>query len=132
MAIVVPNVTEVAVLTWFLKTEDLFLRLFSNNVTPSETDTAATFTQVTGGGYSQITLDKDDWTITSGDPSFGTQAQKTFSFTGPTGAPSTIYGYYVVNGAGVLQWAERFPGANVPFTPIAGSSIKITPRFEAA
>lgn len=132
MAIVIPNVTEAAVLAAFLETEDLFLRLYSNNVTPSEGSTAATFTQVAGGGYSQITLDKDDWTITTGDPTFATQVQKTFSFTGPTNAPGTIYGYYVVNGAGVLQWAERFPGANVPFTPINGSSIKITPRMECA
>lgn len=132
MAIVIPNVAEVAVLNFFLTTEDLFLRLFSNNVTPSETSTAASFTQVAGGGYSQITLDKDDWTVTSGDPTFAVQAQKTFAFTGATTAPSTIYGYYVVNAAGVLQWAERFPGANVPFTPIAGSSIKITPRMECA
>jgi hypothetical protein len=132
MALVIANATETSILAWFLTTEDLFLRLYSNNVTPSETDTAATFTQVSGGGYAAITLDKDDWTNTPGDPNFSTQAQKTFSFSGPTSAPSTIYGYYVVNLAGVLQWAERFPGANVPLTPINGSSIKITPRMECS
>jgi len=132
MSIVIPNVAEVAVLNYFLTTEDLYLRLYSNNVTPNESSTAASFTQVTGGGYAQILLPKGSWTVTPGDPSVATQAQKTFSFTGATGAPSTIYGYYVVNAAGVLQWAERFPGANVPFTPIAGSSIKVTPRMECS
>lgn len=132
MAIVIPNVTEGAVLTSFLTTANLKLRLYSNNVTPSETDTAATFTQVTGGGYSEITLSSAGWTINLGDPTFAVYAQQTFSFTGATGAPSTIYGYYVVNLAGVLQWAERFPGANIPFSPIAGSSIRITPRMECA
>lgn len=130
MALVIPNITESAVLVWFLKSADLFLRLYSNNVTPGEGDTAATFTQVAGGGYAAITLVAASWTVTLGDPTFAVQAQKTFTFTAVTNAPGTIYGYYVVNGAGVLQWAERFPGANVPFTPIAGSSIKITPRME--
>jgi hypothetical protein len=132
MAIVIPNVTEVATLNVFLVTEDLFLRLYSNDVIPGEGDTAATYNQVTGGGYNSIVLDKDNWTITSGNPSFAIQAQTTFSFTGATNAPSTIYGYYVVNALGVLQWAERFPGANVPFTSISGSSIRITPRMECS
>lgn len=132
MALVIPDITEVAVLTTFLKTANLKLRLYSNNVTPAETDTAATFTQVTGGGYTEITLVAASWTINSGAPSFGIYAQQTFTFTGTTTAPSTIYGYYVVNLAGVLQWAERFPGANVPFNPINGSSINITPRMECS
>lgn len=132
MALVVPNITEQAVLEDFLETEDLFLRLYSNNVTPAETDTAATFTQVTGGGYAEITLDKDDWTITPGAPTFAVQVSKSFNFTGATNAPGTIYGYYVVNGAGVLQWEERFPGANVPFSPVLGSVINIIPRMECS
>lgn len=132
MSLVVPNVAEVAVLTEFLKSEDLYLRLYSNNVTPGETDTAATYTQVTGGGYAQITLTAALWAITSGDPSFGLYAQQIFGFTGPTTGPGTIYGYYVVNAANLLKWANRFPGANIPFAPISGSSIKITPRLECS
>lgn len=132
MAIVVPNAFEVLVLNWILKTENLSLRLYSNNYTPVEGSTLAAFTEVIGGGYAAKTLIAANWTNTAGDPSFGLYAQQTFSFTGPTSAPSTIYGYYVVDAANVVRWAERFPGANVPFTPVAGSSIRITPRFEAA
>jgi hypothetical protein len=133
MAIVVPNAFEVLVLNWALKTEILSLRLFSNNYTPVEGSTLASFTEVTGGGYLAKLLTPANWTVTAGDPSFGLyDAQQTFSFTGPTGAPSTIYGYYMVDTSNVVRWAERFPGANLPFTPVAGSSIRITPRFEAA
>lgn len=132
MALVIPNTVEDTVLVSFLKSADLFLRLYSNNITPGETDTAATFIQVAGGGYAIITLTAADWVITPGAPTIAVQTQKTFSFTGPTTAPSTIYGYYVVDGAGVLKWAERFPGANVPFTPTNGSVIRITPRMECS
>ena len=132
MAIVVPNAFEVLVLDWILKTENLSLRLFSNNYIPVEGSTLAAFTEVAGGGYNRITLAPSGWTNTAGDPSFGLYPQQTFGFTGPTTAPGTIYGYYIVDASNVVRWAERFPGANVPFSPIAGSSIKITPRFEAA
>ena len=132
MAIVVPNAFEVLVLGWILNNVDLSLRLYSNDYTPVEGSTLAAFTQVAGGGYAAKTLTAGSWVVTAGDPSYGLYAQQTFSFTGPTTAPSTIYGYYIVDTSNVVRWAERFPGANVPFTPIAGSSIRITPRFEAA
>lgn len=132
MAIVVPNTFEELVLAWILNNENLSLRLYSNNYTPVEGSTLGAFTQVAGGGYAAKTLVAGNWVITPGDPSFGLYAQQTFGFTGATTAPGTIYGYYVVDSSNVVRWAERFPGANVPFTPIAGSSIKITPRFEAA
>lgn len=108
---------------------DLTLRLYSNNIIPSATDTAATYTVVSGGGYANITLDDGDWTIAA---EVASQAQKQFDFTGPTNAPTTIYGYYVINADNVLMWAERFDNAVVPFIPTTGSSIKVTPRFEAA
>lgn len=132
MALVISNVVEEDVLESFLETENLFLRLYSNDVTPAETDTAATFTQVTGGGYAAITLALGSWVITPGAPTIALYTQQTFTFTGATGAPSTIYGYYVVNAGGFLRWAERFPGANVPFAPISGSIIRITPRMECS
>lgn len=108
---------------------DLTLKLYSNNITPSETDTAATYTVVSGGGYVDITLSDDDWTIAA---EVASQAQKQFDFTGATDAPTTIYGYYVVNSDNVLMWAERFNESVLPFVPVNGSAIKITPRFEAA
>ena len=132
MTLVVPNVGEVLALEQYLESEDLFMRLYSNNVTPGETDTAATYTQVAGGGYAQKTLDKDNWTIVAGAPSTGTYAQQVWNFTGATTAPGTIYGIYVVDAAGVLRWAERFGASIVPFSPIAGSTIRYTPVFSAS
>lgn len=132
MAIVVPNGGEVQALLALLSAQNLFLRLYSNNVTPDETSTVASFTQVAGGGYAQITLSFLDWSFTPGNPSYASQNQRTFNFTGVTNAPGTIYGYYLTDLAGTLFWAERFPSSVLPFTPVAGSRIRITPRLECS
>lgn len=127
-----PNVAEVLLLEQFLEAEDLTLKLFSNNVTPAEGDTAATYIVVAGGGYANIVLDKDLWTITGNDPSDGTYAAQDFTFTSVTNAPGTIYGYYIVDAANVLRGAERFDAGVVPFTPVNGSLIRITPRLQVS
>lgn len=132
MTLVVPNVGEVKNLELYLKNENLFLRLYSNNVVPAEGDTLATYTEVSGGGYAQKTLIAANWIVVGGNPSVGTYAAQDFAFTGTTGAPGTIYGYYVADIAGILRWAERFPEAVLPFTPGNGSLIRVTPRFEAS
>lgn len=132
MALVVPNEGEVQALLALLSAQNLFLRLYSNNVTPDETTTVASFIQVTGGGYSQKTLSFLNWSFTPGNPSYATQAQQTFAFTGvPSGTPY-VYGYYVSDLAGTLFWAERFASSVLPFAPVAGSQIRITPRLECS
>jgi hypothetical protein len=130
MSLVVPNVGELLVLDNYLKSQNLFLALYSNNVTPGETDTFATYTPVAGGGYALKTLVAASWTNTAGAPSFGIYAQQTFTFTGVTTAPGTIYGLYIYDAANVVRAAQRF--ATVPFTPIAGARIRITPRLECS
>lgn len=129
MTLIVPNVAEVLALNWFLMSEDLFLRLYSNNYTPTETDTLASFTEVAGGGYAAKTLGWGSWTINSGAPSYGIYTRQEWIFTGPT-TLTNIYGYYVTDVLGVLRWAERF--VVTPIAPIAGSKIRVTPRFEAS
>ena len=131
MSQVVPDALEVEVLTTLL-TSALTMRLYSNNATPSGSSSAASFTEVTGGGYANKPLTFAHWTIVAGDPSTATyDAAQVWTFTGATGGPGTIYGYYVTrNSDGKLMWAERFPPANVPFTPINGSVINVLPAFE--
>lgn len=110
MALLVPNEGEAQMLAIILgKTpaETLSLKLYSNDITPSETDTAATYTEVSGYGYAAAVFSPDDFTIVEGAPSIATPAAKTFSFTGAAGY---VYGYYVVGGtSGKVYWAERFP-----------------------
>ena len=106
------------------------LKLFCNNVTPADSDTAATYTEASGGGYEAITLTAGNFTVQA-ESGIGTAsyAEQTFTFTGALTTNTTVYGYYVVDGdtTPVLIFAETL--AN-PLTPANGYVLKITPRFQ--
>jgi hypothetical protein len=130
MALVVPNNGEGDALDAFTgKTamSTLVLGLYENNVTPAETDNAASFTAFSAAGYAPITLTAANWTTTEGAPSHTDYAQQTFTMTGGGSA----YGYFMTrNTGGRIALAERFTGA--PFViPGGGGTIKVTPRIEA-
>ena len=107
--------------------EPVDYRLFINNITPSETDTAGTYTEATGGGYALLALVGATWTITNGVPTVAGYPQQTYTFTGPLTAGATIFGYFVTrHTTGDLMWAEAF----TPFTPnVSGDAILITPQI---
>jgi hypothetical protein len=129
MGLVVPNDVINSILDTFLAS-NVLLKLFSNDYSPAKDDVLADYTEVTGGGYAAITLVAADWSVTTADQCVASQTEKTFTFTGATTAPGTIYGYYVTNAAGtVLLWAERFSSSVLPFEPANGSEIAITPRI---
>lgn len=132
MTILVPNTGEIIALSLLVnKTspENLVYRLFATNVTPAETDTAASYTEASGGGYAAITMTGASWTVTGGAPSTAAYAQQTYTFTGPLTTNATIYGYYVTQAtSGTLVLAETFTN----FTPAAnGDNIKLTPQITA-
>ncbi|HLC17492.1 MAG TPA: hypothetical protein VJM57_00565 [Thermodesulfobacteriota bacterium] len=108
---------------------NLTIKLFTNNVTPADTDTAGTYTEATGGGYAAKTITNGSWTVTVGnDPSDAAYAQQTWTFTGALTTNPTIYGYYVVDADGTLLWAEKLAAS---FTPANnGDELKITPKFQ--
>src|SRR6187431_1139928 len=95
MGLVVPNAFEVEVLIERL-TPPLTMKIFGNAVTPTGLTTAAAFTEIAGGGYTNRPLTFAHWTITGGDPSVAVyDATEEWTFTGPVNAPGTIYGYFV-------------------------------------
>lgn len=131
MSLIVPDAREIEVLTNFL-TPALTLKLYGNNYTPVAASNAANFTEIAGGGYVSKSLTFAGWTITGGTPSIALYAVQEWTFTGVLTAPATIYGYFVIETvSGVLKWADRFPAGNVPFSPIAGSVIRVLPRISA-
>jgi len=76
MANVIPRASELDALKYLTNSavpEVLVLRLFSNDITPAQDDTAASYTEVTGGDYAGLEL--TNWN----DPVAGSGA-----------APSTI------------------------------------------
>ena len=128
MPLIVPDVSEVDILTNIL-TPALSIKLFSNNYTPVAASINASFTEVAGGGYAQKSLTFANWGISPGTPSIATyNAVQTWTFTGVTNAPATVYGYYVVRVSdGLLMWAERFSLGAVPVIPVLGTTITVTP-----
>jgi len=129
MALLVPNVGEDVMLQNILnKTapQNGRLKLFTNNITPSETDTFATYTEATGFGYADILLAPGSWSITPGSPTSAAYPEQTFTFTGALG---NVYGYLVNQTTStILMWVERF--TNGPYNiQNNGDQIKITLQF---
>lgn len=130
MALRVTDAREVEILNAFL-VNALTLRLYGNDRTPSATDVAANFTEIAGGGYANKPLTFANWTVVGNAPSQALyNSVQSWVFTGPINAPGNIYGYYITRTSdGLLWWAERFPSGTVPFQPIAGSVIRVTPKI---
>lgn len=109
--------------------QNLVLKLFSNNITPSDTDTAGTYTEATFTGYSAITLTGASWgSASAGTITYGSQQTFTRSSTGTT---ENIYGYYCIQTTStILMYSER--DASAPFAVTNnGDAIKITPTISA-
>ena len=129
MSLVVPDAAEVRALQLILN-QNMTIRIFGNNATPAANSVAADFTEIVGGGYTNKPLTFANWSFTSGAPSFGLYPKQSWTFTGAINAPGTIYGYFVTRDSdGLVMWAERFPPAAVPFTPVVGSLVEVTPKF---
>lgn len=104
------------------------LRLFTNNLTPTDSTVIGNITECTAAGYSAITLTGSSWTVaTVSGVSTASYPEQTFTMT----ATATVYGYYVTTLGGALLWIERFSGA--PFNlPSGGGQISITPKANLA
>jgi len=109
---------------WFLQqslgANTTKLRLFTNNVTPADTDTVSTYTECTASGYAPISLTGGTWTYTTqgNEADYATQ---TFTLT----SSATVYGYYVTDSAGTtLIFSEAF--SNGPYNIPANGSIAVT------
>lgn len=131
MALNVPDVGENKILEMIVNktaAENLVAKLYKNNITPSDTDTAGTYTEATFPGYASITLTGASWgTASAGSISYG--SQQTWTCSGAS--TDDIYGYYIVQlTSGVLIWSER--DANAPFAVRnSGDQVKLTPTIGA-
>lgn len=129
MSLLVPNNGEGDLLAYAVNKsvpENLVLCLYTNNITPAETDVTATYTEAAGNGYGNVQTVGANWTVTEGAPSLAEYAQQTFTFTGPLGA---VYGYFMKRvTSGRIAWAERFTDG--PYNIVNnGDQIKVTPKF---
>lgn len=129
MALNVPDVGENRILEMVVnKTapQDLSLRLFINNITPADTDTAGTYTVATFPGYANISIPGTSWNNAAAG-SIVYSAQQAFTCSGVS--TDDVYGYYVVQSvSGVLMWSERDGAA--PFAVRnSGDEVRLTPAL---
>ena len=131
MAIVVPDVGENLILEMIVNktaAQNWVAKLFKSNTTPSDLDTAGTYTEATFPGYASITLAGASWGAAAGGSiAF---AQQTWTCSGVS--TDDIYGYYYVQlASGILIAAER--DASAPFAVRnSGDAVKLTPAITAS
>jgi hypothetical protein len=108
---------------------NLTLKLFTSNTTPADTDTAATYTEATGGGYVVKTLTMGSWTVSIvSNIAQAAYAEQTWTFTGALTGNPDVYGYYIVDADNVLITAERL---DAKFTPTQnGDILRVTPVYK--
>lgn len=130
MALLIPNASEVKLLEFalgFSTPGNQLLKLFINNVTPGDTDTAATYTEMSTLGYAAKTLLKGSWSIVPSS-GVGTASYVLQTWTFTAGTAVTVYGYFVVDSSsGLLLWAEAF--ATPKIAQYTGDQIIITPQI---
>ena len=108
---------------------NLTLKLFTSDTTPADTDTQATYTEATGGGYASKALAMGSWTVSIvSNIAQAAYAEQTWTFTGALTGNPTIYGYYVVDGDNVLLCAERLGASFTPTTN--GDILRVTPVYK--
>lgn len=132
MTIVVPSAAEKTLCDFMLGVTtpgNQTLKLFVNNVTPDDTFTAASFTEMSTLGYAAKTLTKTSWVTvagSTGNPATSTYAQQTWTFS--AGTLVTVYGYYIIDvTSSLLLWAELF--ASPKPVQNTGDQIIITPTI---
>lgn len=109
--------------------QNLVLKLYSNNITPADTDTAATYTENTFAGYAAITLTGASWgSASAGSIAYGSQQTFTRS---STGTSENVYGYFVIQVTStVLLYSERDGAAPFAITN-NGDNVRLTPTIGA-
>lgn len=109
---------------------NLTLRIFATDVTPTQASTAGSFTEMTGGNYSAKTLTMGDWTVsTVGGIVQAAFAKQTYEFTGAPTTNTSAYGYYVTDADGVLVGAETFTDGPYAITG-ATTPLSVTPVLQ--
>lgn len=122
MALNVPNSAELLALKAFVghtaQSENQTCLLFTSNITPADTDTAATYTAVeaAGGGYARKAITATSWVVSANPITYPAQ---TWTFTGALTGSATIYGYALLRATTLdIMWSENF---GTGFQPLANN-----------
>jgi len=109
--------------------EGLFqVGLFQNNILPAQGTVIANLTPADFSGYTGLI------TLSGGTPAAIDGVRWKISFdpvvwTHDGGStPNLIYGYYAIDGSGILQWAQQVSAAPRPMASL-GDTFEVDPTF---
>lgn len=127
--ITAPNVGEVLLLKYMLNNTaptDINIHLYTNNVTPAESDVLGTYTEATDPAYLAVSCPGASWTFaTVLGTSSATHANISFSFS----TTASIYGAYATDSTNTyLLFSERFTAAPLNFGS-SGGNIELAPSI---
>ncbi len=130
MSMLFANISRQAFLQGLLALASNKVKLFSNNITVTNNTVVGDFTEVSGGGYTAVTLTAANWGYTLADPLVALYSQFVeFDFTGAIGGSTHVYGYYITNSAGTTLIACE----NIDVvTPVNGTIIQASLRINLA
>lgn len=106
----------------------LLMGLYQNDVWPQKVDNIGRYEPATFPGYDGL-HSLSGWSAAAldGDIAATNGFERTWTHNGDPGG-GWVVGYYVVDGAGVLQWAERPQEGAIPMV-YGGQVYKVTPQF---
>lgn len=128
MTIVAPDSGELKLLEYIVSAGSKILKLYSNDITPSDATVVGDLTEVGVSGYAAATLASVNWTTTQvAGVSSAVYSEQTYTFN--TGV--SLYGYYVTDTSNNLLWLERFDGAPRE-VPADGGTFSLTAKLSLA
>ena len=114
MDMVALNEGKPSLLDWMLRVtsgaNNMFIKLYTNDVTPDDTFVYADFTGATFTGSDQITLTRSNWEPAFVAPDTGYIEYDPYpSWTNTGGGTETCYGWFCwIDGTSIAVFAQRF------------------------
>jgi len=109
--------------------DTLTLRLFNNDIFPTEGDTWLGFSESDGTGYSSKVLRGDSWSFHTGDSTYAYYPEQTFSYSGG----DTVFGYYLTthdkDGDTIVLGAIRFDDGPYAISPPSNVNVTVNIRL---
>ena len=138
MALMIPDTGKIEVLKRFLygtaSAENISLRLYKSNTTPSEVDETATYTVADFTGYSNKTLTSSQsgatWAVPTASGNLGTSTYGT-NQTWTAGSDQTVYGIYLVWATSLLICASQRFGSAKALVGADADQVTVVPKFQA-
>lgn len=139
MSVMIPNAAKQV---WMARSlynnagsENLTLKLFTNNITPAETDVAGTYTEATFTGYAAVTLTSSQSAGTWAAPTVGSNlatstygTQATYTITAST---QTVYGLFAIFASSLtIAFSQAFPAGKLLSSGAVNDQLTVTPTLQ--